>query len=88
MLVSLKNIRQYVNLDGLTAEEIANGLTFAGVEVEEIRTLASGTNLVIGEIKTCEKHPDSDHLHILNVDLGKYGEQQIVFHLQYYRRIL
>ena len=78
MLVSLKNIRQYVNLDGLTAEEIANGLTFAGVEVEEIRTLASGTNLVIGEIKTCEKHPDSDHLHILNVDLGKYGEQQIV----------
>ena len=79
MLVSLKNIRQYVNLDGLTAEEIANGLTFAGVEVEEIRTMASGTNLVIGEIKTCEKHPDSDHLHILNVDLGeKYGVEQIV----------
>ena len=79
MLVSLKNIRQYVNLDGLTAEAIANGLTFAGVEVEEIRTMASGTNLVIGEIKTCEKHPDSDHLHILNVDLGeKYGVEQIV----------
>ena len=79
MLVSLKNIRQYVSLDGLTAEEIANGLTFAGVEVEEIRKLASGTNLVIGEIKTCVAHPDSDHLHILNVDLGeKYGEQQIV----------
>ena len=79
MLVSLKNVRQYVSLDGLTAEEIANGLTFAGVEVEEVRILASGTNLVIGEIKTCEKHPDSDHLHILNVDLGeKYGVEQIV----------
>ena len=79
MLVSLKNIKQYVSLDGLTAEEIANGLTFAGVEVEEIRTMASGTNLVIGLVKTCEKHPDSDHLHILNVDLGeKYGVQQIV----------
>ena len=79
MLVSLKNIREYVSLDGLTAEEIANGLTFAGVEVEEIRRLASGTNLVIGEIKTCVAHPDSDHLHILNVDLGeKYGEEQIV----------
>ena len=79
MLVSLKNIREYVSLDGLTAEEIANGLTFAGVEVEEIRRLASGTNLVIGEIKTCVPHPDSDHLHILNVDLGeKYGEKQIV----------
>ena len=79
MLVSLKNIREYVSLDGLTAEEIANGLTFAGVEVEEIRKMASGTNLVIGEIKTCVAHPDSDHLHILQVDLGeKYGEQQIV----------
>ena len=79
MLVSLKNIREYVNLDGLTAEEIANGLTFAGVEVEEIRKLASGTNLVIGEIKTCVAHPDSDHLHVLNVDLGEeYGVEQIV----------
>ncbi len=79
MLVSLKNIREYVSLDGLTAEEIANGLTFAGVEVEEVRHLASGTNLVIGEVKTCVAHPDSDHLHILNVDLGpKYGVEQIV----------
>ena len=30
MLVSLKNIKEYVSLEGLTAEEIANGLTFAG----------------------------------------------------------
>ena len=79
MLVSLKNVKEYVSLDGLTAEEIANGLTFAGVEVEEIKRLASGTNLVIGEIKTCVAHKDSDHLHVLNVDLGeKYGVQQIV----------
>ena len=79
MLVSLKNVKQYVSLDGLTAEEIANGLTFAGVEVEEVRKIASGTNLVIGEIKTCVAHPDSDHLHVLNVDLGeKYGVEQIV----------
>ena len=79
MLVSLNNIKEYVSLDGLTAEEIANGLTFAGIEVEEVRHLASGTNLVIGEIKTCVAHPDSNHLHILNVDLGpKYGVEQIV----------
>ena len=69
MLVSLKTVKQYVNLDGLTAEEIANGLTFAGIEVEEVSSLASGTNLIIGHILECEKHPDSDHLHILKVDL-------------------
>ena len=79
MLVSLKNIARYVSLDGLSAEEIANGLTFAGVEVEDIKYLARGTNLVIGKILECEPHPDSDHLHVLKVDLGvNYGIQQIV----------
>lgn len=79
MLVSLKNVSQYVSLDGLTAEEIANKLTFSGVEVEEVRKLASGTNLVIGEVIKCEKHPNSDHLHVLDVNLGdKYGVTQIV----------
>lgn len=79
MLVSLKNVKQFVSLDGLTAEEIANGLTFSGIEVEEVSHLASGTNLIIGEIKECVAHPDSDHLHILKVDLGaKYGVEQIV----------
>ncbi len=79
MLVSLKTVKKYVDLSGLSAEEIANGLTFAGIEVEEVSILASGTNLVIGHILECEKHPDSDHLHILKVDLGpKYGVEQIV----------
>ena len=50
MLVSLKSVNQYVSLEGLTPEEIADKLTFAGVEVEEVRKLASGTNLVIGHI--------------------------------------
>ena len=79
MLVSLKAVKQYVNLDDLSAEDIANGLTFAGIEVEEVSSLASGTNLVVGHILECEKHPDSDHLHILKVDLGpKFGVEQIV----------
>ena len=77
MLVSINELKKYVDLNGLTAEEIANGLTFAGIEVEEVSTLASGTNLVIGHILKCEPHPDSDHLHILNVDLGD-GVKQIV----------
>ncbi|MCQ2087335.1 MAG: phenylalanine--tRNA ligase subunit beta [Bacilli bacterium] len=79
MLVSLKNVNQYVSLEGLTAEEIANKLTFAGIEVEEVYTLAQGTNLIIGEVVECVAHPDSDHLHVLKVNLGeKYGVEQIV----------
>ena len=79
MLISLKSVGQYVDLKGLTPAQIADRLTFAGDEVEEVKTLASGTNLVIGHVKECEAHPNSDHLHVLKVDLGpKYGETQIV----------
>lgn len=70
MLVSLKSIREYVSLDGLTAEEIAKSMTFAGIEVEEISYMARGEGLVIGEIIECEAHCDSSHLHVLKVDIG------------------
>ena len=79
MLVSVKKLNEYVDIKDIDASSLAKGLTFAGVEVEEMVTLGSGTNLVIGEILTCENHPDSDHLHVLNVNLGeKYGVNQIV----------
>ena len=79
MLVSIKEIKKYVDLGDASPIDIADKLTFAGIEVEEVSTLASGTNLVIGHILECEAHPDSDHLHVLKVDLGpKYGIEQIV----------
>ena len=78
MLVSVNALKKLVNIDA-SPLEIADKLTFAGIEVEDVKTLASGTNLVIGEIIECENHPDSDHLHVLKVDLGeKYGIKQIV----------
>ena len=79
MKVSLKWLKEYVDLENITPEDIANKLTFAGIEVEEYSYLARGTNLVIGQIIDCKNHPDSDHLHVLKVDLGmKYGVEQIV----------
>ncbi|MBR0294834.1 MAG: phenylalanine--tRNA ligase subunit beta [Bacilli bacterium] len=79
MLVSYKNLAKLVDLHDIDANMLADRLTFSGIEVEEVKTLASGTNLVIGEIVKCEKHPDSDHLHVLDVNLGdKYGINQIV----------
>lgn len=79
MKVSLNYLKQYVDLTGLTPEEIAHRLTFAGVEVESIESLASGTNLVVGQVLTCENMPDSDHLHLTTVNAGaKYGVLNIV----------
>ncbi len=70
MLVSLKEISKYVDISDLTPEEIAKKMTSAGIEVEGINHLSSATNLVIGHILKCEKHPDSDHLHVNQIDIG------------------
>lgn len=69
MLVSLKEVGKYVDLNGLTPEEIANKLTDAGIEVEEIKYLSTATNLVIGEVLSSINHPSSDHLHLCKVDI-------------------
>ena len=79
MKASLKWLSQYLDLSAFTPEEIASKLTFAGLEVDSFASLASGSNLVIGKIISCKEHPDSDHLHVLEVDEGeKYGVHQIV----------
>ncbi len=78
MDVSLKCLKQFVDLTGLTPEDISRGLTYAGIEVEETRPLAYATKLCVGEIKKCELVPDT-HLHLCQIDLGsKYGTKQII----------
>ena len=79
MLASYNLLKRFVDLDGISPESAADKLTFAGLEVEGIEHLASGTNLVIGQILSVENHPNSDHLHVLKVDEGeKFGVHQIV----------
>lgn len=69
MLVSLSEIRKYVDLSGISDEEIVNRLTFSGIEVEEVKKLSNATNLVVGKVLTCIDHPNSDHLHVTKVDI-------------------
>lgn len=70
MKISKKWLERYMNLDGLTMEGIAQAITNAGFEVEAVEPVSQGTNLVIGEVLTCENHPDSDHLHVTTVNVG------------------
>ena len=81
MNISYKWLKNYINTD-LTAEEIAVILTDIGLEVEgfeKIETIRGGlAGVVIGEVLTCEDHPDSDHLHITTVDIGGEAPLQIV----------
>lgn len=75
MIISKKWLSQYMDLSDITIEEIADRITNAGLEVEGIERMSEGTNLVIGQVLSCEDHPDSDHLHICQVDLGTQKEQ-------------
>ena len=81
MNVSFNWLKSYINLD-LTAEQTAKVLTDIGLEVEgleKIETIRGGlAGVVVGEVLTCEDHPDSDHLHITTVDVGAEAPLQIV----------
>ena len=73
MNISYNWLKQYIATD-LTAQEVADKLTSIGLEVDSIseyQSVKGGLKgLVIGEVKTCIDHPDSDHLHITTVDVG------------------
>ena len=75
MLISRKLLNRYINIEDICTQDLADRLTDAGLEVEGIETLASGTNLILGHVNECEKHPDSDNLSVCKVDLGDRVEQ-------------
>ena len=81
MNISYNWLKEYVNFE-LTPEETAAALTSMGLEtggVEEVQSIKGGLEgLVVGEVLTCEPHPNSDHMHITTVNLGQGEPVQIV----------
>ncbi|GHA75120.1 phenylalanyl-tRNA synthetase beta subunit [Pontibacter akesuensis] len=81
MLISFDWLKQLIPTDK-TAEEIGVLLTGSGLEVEGIHTfdLVQGglEGIVLGEVLTCERHPDADRLNITTVDIGADEPSQIV----------
>lgn len=81
MNISYNWLKEYVDFD-LTPDEVAAALTSIGLEtgsVEEVQTIKGGLEgLVIGEVLTCEAHPNSDHMHVTTVNLGQGEPVQIV----------
>ena len=78
MRISLNWLRELVDLK-LTPEELAETLTMAGFEVEDIedrRTWANG--VVVGLVLECQRHPNADKLSVTKVDIGKGEPLNIV----------
>ena len=71
-------LRQFCN-PSLSTEQLADTLTMAGLEVEELRPVAPPfTSIVVAEIKEAEQHPDADRLRVCKVDAGTGELLQIV----------
>ena len=71
MFVSMNWIKDYVDLEGYDIEKLIQRFTLSTAEVEGIEYKGQDVEgVVVGEIISCENHPDSDHLHLLKVDIG------------------
>lgn len=81
MNISYKWLKEYVDFD-LSPQQVCDALTSTGLEVdalEEVQSIRGGLKgLYVGKVLTCEIHPNSDHLHVTTVDLGKDNPSQIV----------
>lgn len=72
MKVPISWLREYIDIDDLSIQDLADRMTFAGIEIEGIETLGGvSEKLVVGEVRECESIPESDHLHKCRVFDGK-----------------
>ena len=77
MKVSLNWLKRYVDID-VTPEELCDKMTSQGFEVEGMEKSSIMSNVVVAKILEIEKHPDSDHLQICQLDTGAEEKVQIV----------
>jgi phenylalanyl-tRNA synthetase beta chain len=79
MFVSYRWLQEYVDLTGISAEELAEKITRSGIEVEGVEDLGEGVSgVVIGHVVEREQHPNADKLNKCLVDLGEEEPVQII----------
>ncbi len=79
MLLSYNWLSEYVDLTGISPEDLAERLTFAGIEVEAVHARNTGfTQVVVGHVKEVEPHPNADRLRVCTVDVGEEEPLSIV----------
>ena len=69
MKLSTNFVKDYVDID-VDVKTLAEDMTRVGNEYDSAGKLLEVSNLVIGEVKECKMHPNSDHLHVCKVDVG------------------
>jgi phenylalanyl-tRNA synthetase beta chain len=79
MFVSYKWLAEYVDLSGISPEELAEKITNSGIEVESVTLLNEGLKgVVVGHVLEREQHPNADKLSKCLVDIGEGAPVQII----------
>ena len=68
-MIDLEWVSDYIDISDQDFNELASKITKAGINVEKVISNHID-NLVVGQIVKCEDHPDSDHLHVCDVNIG------------------
>ena len=76
-MISLEWVSDYIDIKDQDLKELAVKITRAGINVEKVIS-NNIENLVIGQVISCIPHPNSNHMHICQVDVGKTEPVQIV----------
>ncbi|WP_158139142.1 phenylalanine--tRNA ligase subunit beta [Staphylococcus aureus] len=78
MLISNEWLKEYVTIDD-SVSNLAERITRTGIEVDDLIDYTKDIkNLVVGFVKSKEKHPDADKLNVCQVDIGEDEPVQIV----------
>ncbi len=75
MIVTRRWLEEWVDLDGITTDEICRKINSIGLEVDALKSIDIPSRIVVGRVVSCQKHPDADKLSVCQVDLGSATRQ-------------
>ena len=70
MIVTRSWLNEWIDLDGISTQELAKTFNSIGLEVDRVKQYDIPKNIVFGHVLECEKHPDADKLNVCKVDVG------------------
>jgi len=75
MIVTRKWLEEFIDLSGISTDEVCDALNAIGQEVEGLNKIRIADKVVVGYVEECEKHPDADKLNVCQVNVGSETTQ-------------
>jgi phenylalanyl-tRNA synthetase beta chain len=70
MIVTRTWLNEWIDLDGITTDDLCKTFNSIGLEVDSLNTYNIPKKIIFGRVLECEKHPDADKLNVCKVDIG------------------